>query len=63
MTTGTRFEVIKNPYAPMLNIPIGTRGTVTRGGAAIVSVKLDNGIRAKCWLLVDGHGDRTVKAI
>ena len=61
MQTGTRIEVVKNPYAPMLDIPVGTRGVVTRGGPAIVSVKLDNGVKAKCWLLVDGHGDRTLK--
>ena len=69
MRKGTKVRVVKNPYAPMLNIPVGTEGVITKvpnvnpAAMSLVSVRFKGGPSVKCWLLKDNSGNRTLEAI
>tara|TARA_R100001594_G_scaffold92136_2_gene126446 strand:- start:4494 stop:4697 length:204 start_codon:yes stop_codon:yes gene_type:complete len=60
--TGDRVELLSNPYAYFgMDLPVGTLGTVTRGGDGVVSVRFDTGLDTKAWFVEDGHGTVTLK--
>ena len=60
---GARVVVTMDPTGGMAGTPVGTRGRITSGGSAIVSVKFANGVSAQCWMTSTRDGTPTLQVV